>query len=147
MNGAFIEARLRRFLLIMVEFLCIGTVIELWLSKHTKETQQFIPFVLCASAFLSVLAVLVRPQRSTILILRVIMVALVLGSLLGVYYHLSSKFAFEAEMRPGTATFDTLLIALMGAAPLLAPGILALAGTLALVATYYHPALGKRSED
>jgi hypothetical protein len=36
-----------------------------------------------------------------------------------------------------------LLEALTGAAPLLAPGVLALAGVLAIAATYYHPALGR----
>jgi hypothetical protein len=37
--------------------------------------------------------------------------------------------------------------ALMGANPLLAPGILALAGVLAIAATYHHPALRKTDQN
>lgn len=72
------------------------------------------------------------------------MTVVVAGSLLGIYEHLASNVEFESEMRPGAATMDVVVPALEGAAPLLAPGMLALTGVLAIGATYYHPALGKR---
>src|SRR5829696_5057598 len=100
MNATIIEGRLRRFLVILVALLCLGTTAELWLSKHTKDVIQVIPFVLCVVGFISVVAVLIRPKRSTILALRVVMIALVLGSLFGVYEHLTSNVDFETEMRP-----------------------------------------------
>ena len=146
MNAAVIERRLRRFLLIVVALSCIATFIELILEKHTKELLQFVPFALCVAGFLSVVAVLARPQPLTINILRAVMALVILGSLLGGWEHLESNVDFETEMRPGITAIDAIPAALMGAAPLLAPGILGLAGVLALAATYYHPALGKRSD-
>jgi hypothetical protein len=146
MNSAALERWFRRFLLILVELMCIGTVFELYLAKHYKETDQLIPFGLCIAAFLSVLVVLIRPQLAMIWLLRVVMVVVILGSLLGGMLHLNANLEFVTEMRPTISTIDGLLTALSGAAPLLAPGVLGLAGVLALAATYYHPALGKRSE-
>ncbi len=147
MNATIVERRFRLFLLIVVEGLCVGTVIELWLAKHIKLREQLIPFVLCGIGFLSVLAVLVRPGRITIWFMRRVMIVIILGSLLGMYFHLSSNFELESEIQSATAaTSDIFFASLMGAAPVLAPGLLALAGTLALAATYYHPALGKRND-
>ncbi len=145
MTAEVIERRLRRFLLIMVDLLCVGTIAELVLAKHYKATDQLIPFILCIIAFLSVLAVQLRPARGTIRVMRLVMIALVLGSLLGGYLHLSANYAFSIDIRPNATTVNALLTSLSGAAPLLAPGILALAGVLALAATYYHPALRTNS--
>ena len=66
MNETTIERRLRRFLLIVVALLCLGTAAELILEKHYKEPMQLVPFVLCALGFVTVLAVLFRPRRTTI---------------------------------------------------------------------------------
>jgi hypothetical protein len=71
---------------------------------------------------------------------------LLLGSLLGVYEHLVNNFAFELEMRPSAVWSDVWFQALRGAAPLLAPGILAVAAVVAIAATYAHPALARRND-
>ena len=147
MNAVTFERWMRRFLLMIVECLCVGTVIELYLEKHYKETDQLIPFVLCAIGFVSVLAVQWRPSRNTIWFLRIVMIAVVLGSLLGGYLHLSTNIDFQVEMRPNQSAVDSFFAALMGTAPILAPGMLGLAGVLALAATYYHPVMGKRADD
>ncbi len=57
---------------------------------------------------------------------------------------LNSNVSFQMEMRPGVAWTSVFFTALKGAAPLLAPGILALAGILAGAATYEHSALTYR---
>jgi glucan phosphoethanolaminetransferase (alkaline phosphatase superfamily) len=147
MNATVIEGRFRRFLLIVVVFLCLGTMVELYLEKHTKEPLQFVPFALCGLSILSVLAVLLRPQRIAIWVMRLVMLITLLGSALGVYEHLSSNINFEVEMHPKAAVTTLIGPALMGAAPIIAPGMLALAAVLAIAATYYHPALGKRSDN
>ena len=146
MNAATFERWMRRFLLIIVELLCVGTAVELWLEKHYKETPQLIPFMLCVLGLASVLLVQWRPGSKTIWLLRIVMVAVVLGSILGGYFHLASNIDFQVEMRPNQSTIDSFFAALMGTAPILAPGMLGLAGVLALAATYYHPALGKRAD-
>jgi len=147
MTSAILERRFRRFLLLLVEAILIGTLTELLFEKHTKETEQFIPFILCALGFFSTLAVLSRPGRGTIRVLRLVMVLVILGSLLGGALHLKTNFEFQTEMHPRVPAFNSLLAAFAGAAPVLAPGMLGLAGVLALAATYYHPALGKRAVE
>ena len=67
MNAVTFERWMRRFLLIIVECLCVGTVIELYLEKHFKETNQLIPFALCALGFVSIVLVQWRPSRKTII--------------------------------------------------------------------------------
>ena len=142
-----LERRYRRFLLWLSACICAGTVVELWLSKHTEDAIQFVPFVLCAIGFAAILAALLRPQRSTLIALRVVMVLLVAGSLLGMYEHLAGNFGFELEIRPGATFSDVWFAALRGSNPLLAPGILALAGILSTAATYKHPALARGTNE
>jgi hypothetical protein len=121
--------------------MCIGTIIELFLAKHYEDPLQFVPFVLCGVGLIAVAAVLHRQLRSRLLVLRGVMGVLLLGSLLGVYEHLVNNFAFELDMRPSAIWSDVWFQALRGAAPLLAPGILAVAAVVAIAATYAHPAL------
>jgi hypothetical protein len=146
MNSSVIERRLRLFLLVVVAGLCLGTIVELALAEHTKETLQWVPFVISGLAFLSVVVVIIRPRPATIWALRIVMVLAVGGSLLGVWEHLETNYEFESEMRPSAPISEVILPTLQGAAPLLAPGILALGGVLGLAATYYHPAMGKRTD-
>jgi hypothetical protein len=141
-----VAERLRTFLLYTSAALCGGTVVELLLAKHTQDAVQLIPFALCGIGLAVVVAAILRPRRETLLALRLVMVVLVLGSLFGVYEHLASNVSFELEMRPGATLAAVWLKALQGAAPLLAPGILALAGMLAIAGTYEHPAL-RRGAD
>jgi hypothetical protein len=136
-----VEQRLRTFLLATSAFLCVGTVVELLLAEHYGDAVQLVPFVLCGVGLAVVVAALRSPARATLLALRGVMALLLLGSLFGVYEHLESNAEFALELRPGAALSDVLLPTLTGAAPLLAPGILALAAALAIAATYQHPAL------
>ncbi len=63
-----------------------------------------------------------------------------LGSLLGMYFHLRGNYEFvSAKM----TSIEGFLKAITGAAPLLAPGLMATMALFGLVATYYHPGLGK----
>jgi peptidoglycan/LPS O-acetylase OafA/YrhL len=142
MSPAEILSRLRRFLLLFSVVLLGGSLLELWLIEHMEDPVQFIPFVLCGLGALTALAALARPRRATLLALRVCMALVVLGSLLGAYLHVEDNFELQREINPGATTGAALFEALGGANPLLAPGILAVAATLAIAATYRHPALG-----
>ena len=147
MRTTTVEQRLRTFLLGLAGWMCIGTIVELFLAKHTKDPMQFVPFMLCGVGLIAVAAALWRPRRGTLIALRGVMGLLMAGSLLGVYEHLAGNFTFELEMRPSAAWSDVWFQALRGAAPLLAPGILALAAMIAIAATYEHPALSRRQGD
>ena len=138
------EQRLRTFLLWLSGSMCIGTIVELFLAKHYEDPLQLLPFALCGVGLIAVAAVLRRPQRAWLLALRGVMGLLLLGSLLGIYEHLVTNFAFELDMRPNAVWSDVWFQALRGAAPLLAPGILAVAAVVAIAATYAHPALARR---
>jgi hypothetical protein len=142
-----IEQRLRTFLLMLAGCMCVGTAVELFLAKHTEDLVQFVPFVLCGVGLIAVVAALLRPRRAMLMALRWVMGLLMLGSLFGMYEHLANNFAFELEMRPNAVWSDVWFEALRGAAPLLAPGILALAAIIAIAATYKHPALRRRHNE
>jgi hypothetical protein len=136
-----VEQRLRRFLLIFSACTCLGTVLELWFAKHTDGLVQLIPFGLAAVGLLAILAALLRPGRLTLLLLRVVMVVLIAGSLYGVVRHVQGNIELKLEFRPNASVGDVWFEALRGGNPILAPGVLAMTGILALAATYRHPAL------
>ena len=143
MSTDLVLSRLRRFLLAVSAILCVGTLVELIAVEHTESLEQWIPFGLSALVLLGVGAAWLRPDRQTLLVLRGVMVVTILGSLFGIYEHISNNIAFRLEIRPNADAADLLAAGLGGANPLLAPGILALAAVLALAATYQHPALDK----
>ena len=137
-------SRLRRFLLALSAVLLGGAVAELWLVEHTEDPVQLLPFVLCAlGAAAAVAALLRRPGRAMLWALRVVMLLVAAGSLLGVYLHVESNAQLERELNPGMTATQVVFGALGGANPLLAPGVLAVAAVLALAATYQHPALAR----
>ena len=144
MDATTVVQRLRTFLLALAASLCAGTIVELLLAEHTETPIQLIPFVLCGVALVAVLAALVRPQRATLIGLRAVMALMIAGSCLGVFEHVQGNLGFELEIHPNATAGAVWLDALKGAAPLLAPGILALAAVIAIAATYYHPALERR---
>jgi hypothetical protein len=142
-----IEQRFRSFLLVLSAIMCLGTIAELWFAKHTEDTLQFVPFVLCGLGFVAALAAWRRPGRATLLALRAVMAVAIAGSLLGIWEHISGNIAFALELRPGASVADVWLGALRGGNPILAPAILALTGVLALAATYAHPALARSEKS
>lgn len=141
MNANTVLQRLRTWLFILSGLMFGAVVVELILNEHTESAVQWIPFILAGLALGALLAVLVRPRRTTLRALRVVMALVILGALLGVYEHLQGNLLFELDIRPGATTSAVLGDALKGAAPLLAPGVLAMAAIVALTGTYYHPAL------
>lgn len=140
-----VEQRLRLFLLGLAAFLCLGTIVELTFQQHYQEPLQLVPLIFCAIGFVVIAAVLVSPSHTTITVMRVIMGLGTIASLVGVYEHLEQNMGFVMDIKPNTPLFDALIESLKGAAPLLAPGLLAIIGMIALAGTYYHPALGKRA--
>ena len=146
MTSADTLSRLRRFLLVFSVLLLGGTVIELSLVNHTEDAVQWLPFVLCGLGAVAALAALLRPRRATMLSLRICMGLVMCGALFGIYEHLANNIAFQREINPRQPTGGLMLSALGGANPLLAPGVLAVAGVLALAVTYHHPALGTGDE-
>ncbi len=128
--------RLRTFLRLLAAGLFAGTVVELVLTGHTDGPVQFVPFALCGLGLLALMAVWMRPGRKTVRTLRVIMTVVVIGSGVGVAEHLWGNREFARETRPRASAMTLLLPTLTGVAPLLAPGILAVAAAVAMATTY-----------
>lgn len=141
MSPDLILSRLRRFLLGLSALLCVGTVIELWLTNHMENFVQLIPFGLCALGFVAAVVALFYPRRAPMLSLRLCMGLVALGGIFGIYEHIESNIGFHREIRPNAPTREIVLPSFRGPNPLLAPGILAVVAALATAATYRHPAL------
>lgn len=147
MSPADVLARLRRFLLLFAALMLAGALAELWLTNHTENFTQLIPFFLCGLALVALLAALVRPRAGVLWALRACAVLLLGGSFYGVYEHFINNVGFQREIDPMTPDSAVLTAAVGGPNPLLAPGILAAAALLALAATYYHPALDRAGDE
>ena len=130
--------QLRRFLLVLSVLLFCGALIELWLVGHTEDKIQWLAFALAGLGAIAALILLIFPGRASVRVLRICMALIVLGSLFGIYEHVTGNIAFEREIQPGLPTGRAVWKGLQGANPLLAPGILAIAALLALSATYRH---------
>ena len=136
MTAAEVLRRLRLFLLLLSLMLFGGALVELWLVEHTQDLIQWLAFVLAGAGALAALLVLLRPGRASVRILRVCMILVVLGSLFGIYEHITGNVAFEREIQPNASTARLISRGLRGGNPLLAPGILSVAALLSLSATY-----------
>jgi hypothetical protein len=137
-DAAEVLRQLRRFLLALSIMLFAGAIVELWLVGHTQSWLQWIPFVLSAMGSATVFIVLFRSTPATVRVLRVSMGVIVLGTLLGVYEHISGNIELEREVNPTANSSRLLWRGVTGGNPLLAPGVLAIAALLAVSATYRY---------
>jgi len=130
--------RLRLFLLALSAMLFAGTILELALVKHTQDVIQWLAFVLAGIGLLVTLIVLARRGPGTVALLRWCMLVVIVGSVFGIYEHVSNNIAFEKEIQPNATLSRLLWKGVAGANPLLAPGTLAVAGLLSLAGTYKY---------
>lgn len=135
------EQRLRRFLLAVTAAIFIGSVFELILIGHTEVTLQWTPFIISAVGLAAVVLARISPGRRTVLTLRWVMIVAMAGSLVGMWLHFSGNLAFTQEINPSNTLTESIWPAMKGSYPLLAPGIIFLAGVLGYGATWRHPAL------
>lgn len=138
MNATETLRQLRRFLLVLSIVLFVGALAELWLVGHTEDTLQWAPFVLSIGGAIVAGLFLVAPGAGTSRVLRAWMLLVFLGTLVGIYLHVEGNFNFEREIAPQTPASQLIWKSLEGGNPLLAPGVLAVAGILAVAATYRY---------
>lgn len=141
MQSASVEQRLRRFLLAVTAAIFIGSVFELILIGHYQETLQWTPFLVSAVGFITIAGVWFAPGRTMLLVLRWVMVLTILASLLGMWLHFSGNLTFTREINPSFTLSESIWPAMKGSYPLLAPGILLVAGVLGFATTWRHPVL------
>jgi hypothetical protein len=138
MSTAEVLRRLRLFLLALSSLLFAGTLLELSLVNHTEDAIQWSAFVLGGIGLLVTLSVLARRGPVTVSLLRWCMFLVIVGSLFGIYQHVSNNIAFEREIQQNSTWSHLMWKGLSGANPLLAPGTLAVAGLLSLAGTYKY---------
>jgi hypothetical protein len=138
MSTAEVLRRLRLSLLVLSSLLFAGTLLELSLVNHTEGAIQWSAFVLAGIGLLVTLSVLARRGPVTVSLLRWCMFLVIVGSLFGIYQHVSNNIAFEREIQSNATWSHLMWKGLSGANPLLAPGTLAVAGLLSLAGTYKY---------
>jgi hypothetical protein len=121
--------------------ICAGVFTELWLTNHTDEPLQWVPFIVCGLGIVLLITTLARPQRGWLRALQVLMIAMAVAGGVGTVAHLRGNLELAQEVKPAQAQSQPLWMALTGHNPPLAPGALAAIALIALAATYKHPAL------
>lgn len=133
------EWALRRALLAVLMLGMVGAGTELVLLGHTESRWQWVPLVALPIGLMVTAAVLVRPSRRTIQLLRTVMVLFIVAGFGGLYLHYRSNVEFELEMYPGLKGLELFWKSITGAVPALAPGTMLEFGLLGLASTYRHP--------
>jgi hypothetical protein len=132
---------LRRLLLLILILGMLGTAMELVFLEHFEDAIQWMPIVILGVGLPAAVAALVRPDRPTLLTLRVVMAAFLVVGLLGLWFHYRGNMEFELEMYPDMEGLALMWATLRGATPALAPGTMVQIGLFGLLATYRHPGL------
>jgi hypothetical protein len=150
MTTADVLPLIRRGVLAVLVFGCVGLIGELVLLEHYGELTQLPPLVLCTAMTLAVVAHWIGGGAKSVRALQVVALLMVLAGAMGVYFHSADNLdnakrdAEEfSEPTSGSAFWMTVV---KGEAPTLAPGTLIQFGLLALLYAYRHPSL-KRPEE
>ncbi|MDZ7715525.1 MAG: hypothetical protein U5J95_04865 [Balneolaceae bacterium] len=141
MSQTTIEKKLRGFLIGTAGFILLGMPIELLILEHTKELEQWIPFVCSGMGVAVILYARLSPSAKSLHILRWTMIVIAAASFVGVYQHFMANYDFSIEIHPTYTLMENVWAGIMGSTPLLAPGIYFLAPVLAIFSTYKHPML------
>ena len=130
--------RARRALSVAAIAVYVATPIELWLTEHTEETIQWLPFVAAGVGLLC--HGVARWARGIPHVLLGGLLALVAAiGLFGMWEHLEHNLEFVREIKPNLGGGDAMIEALFGAGPALAPGILVLGAFLSWSAIRAEP--------
>lgn len=135
------ERRLRTALAVVFYFGVVGTIAELLLLEHFEETVQLAPFAALGLAAVALAWALRRTSVRAVRAARWSCVLLAVVGVVGIVLHFRSNVLFELEMDPEIAGITLVWIALRGATPSLAPGMLAQLGLVGFLFTLGHPAL------
>jgi len=136
MTNEKILKNLRTFLLGFSIFIFAGSVVELLFLNHTREPLQWTPFFLIALGIILDTLMLVKPTDGILKAMRLGMWIIVLGGVIGMAVHVAGNLE---EMRQITNFWQMLREGLGGRNPFLAPGVLSMAGVMALAAGYQYP--------
>lgn len=135
---------IRRGLLALLAFGCVGLLGELVILEHYEELNQYAPLVLLSLTVLTIIWHWIDGGRRSLRTLQVIAIFLVFSGVLGMYFHLTGNIEATKEFEPDLAGLPFWVDVIRGAAPSLAPGTMVQFGLLGLLYAYRHPALSPK---
>lgn len=139
----------RYLLLGLAGLTMLGTALELAMERHWDDFFKLIPWLALGVLAVALSLVAVKPAPSRIALARLLCVAVLAASALGVYKHIEENHKAGAldfryaERWESMSSFDQWWKAstkTIGPAPVLAAGILAQAALAIVAATVGHPA-------
>ena len=137
---------LRRVLRAILLIGLAGTTTELLLLKHDEGVAQFIPLVLIAIAFVTIVWHAVDQGPASLRAFQLTMVLFVGAGALGIYLHYRANVEFQREVDPSLAGRALIVKALTAKTPpALAPGSMSQLGLIGLAYAYRYP-LRRRAE-
>ncbi|MEV0456722.1 hypothetical protein [Catellatospora methionotrophica] len=140
---------LRAGMLVLAAVAITGTAVELAMERHWNGAVQLIPWFALAALVAAWILTAWRPRHVTLRAARVLAALVLLACVYGVWEHIESNLnagwldAFYAAGWESLGTGTRWWYAItktVGAAPPLAPGVLAQVALLVLLATWRHPA-------
>lgn len=134
---------IRRWLMIILIVGLAGTVVELFLLKHTDGTWQLAPVLLIAVAMAAVGWYALAKSPASIRALQGAMYLLVLCGAVGMIQHFRGNIAYERDSNPSLAGAELYRSAMLGSTPALAPGGMIPLGLIGLLFTFRHPGLAR----
>jgi hypothetical protein len=141
---------LRAGVLALVAFGIVGTTVELVFLRHWSTATESIVWPVLLALVAAFGALILRPSRRVVQVVRVVAVVAAAFALIGIGFHVVENLDAGSLDRLYAARWDTMpaieqwfdaITGAVGPAPTLAPGVLAEMGLGLLLATVRHPAL------
>jgi len=135
---------IRRGILALLAFGCVGLIGELVLLEHYEELPQLVPLVLLSLTLVTIIWHWTSKGRRSLRAFQVVMLALIIAGAVGIFLHFGSNYEVERELEPDLAGLPFWIEVLRGGTPTLAPGTLVQFGLLGLLYAYRHPSLSSQ---
>lgn len=133
----------RRGILAVLAFGCVGLLTELVLLEHYAEVYQLPPLVLCSVTLAAIVWHWTASGPMSVRALQVCGLLLVIAGVVGIGLHMNANISDVREDQPLLAGLEFWSSVVKGEHPTLAPGTLVQFGLLALLYAHKHPALSK----
>lgn len=149
MTTADVLPLIRRGMLAVLVFGCVGLIGELVLLEHYSELNQLPPLVLLGAMLVAVIVHWVAGGARSVRGIQTLALLMVLSGAVGMYFHGEENLEHAredaeeyGEATSGAAFWEAVA---KGESPMLAPGTMIQFGLLALLFAYKHPALKREA--
>ena len=128
---------LRRWVLALLVFGLVGTVVELLLLSHYEQPMQLVPVALIVIALGIIAWHVLRHDVASLRALQLVMALFLVAGFAGVVAHFNGSVEFQLELNPDMSNWELIEKVLRAKAPpVLAPGMMLQFGLLGLAYVY-----------